>query len=267
MSCRHNSLEIQEDKVSLKEYTRKGTQKGILALIFEDNIGEWLTKREVEKQLVLRWSFRNLNDIREFNDFNDLIKNAEHVPGDIQRDLRLFFDKFSKYGLEKKEKSKENGLSYRWNPIYKSELNDIISPAARNIFKTKEEQEKFFNEKCNKCEMCGKSKSENDVLRMAVDHWRAHSIYNIDNREIAVLLCEKCNNIHHNYDASKIASKYKSNINIVKNWVKKEKEIRKLGFAPNEEDLKTQKAVIAEITNHYESLNSINDDFWEGLNQ
>ena len=101
---------------------------------------------------------------------------------------------------------------------------------------------------------------------MAVDHWRAHSTYNIDSPKIAVLMCVNCNNIHHNFDASIIAKKYKDNLKVVKNWVKKEKEIRSAGFPPNEDDLKTQLQVKEIITKHCKDLGiTLSEDFWEGL--
>ena len=84
--------------------------------------------------------------------------------------------------------------------------------------------------------MCGTSAKDNECLRLVVDHWRAHSIYNIDSENIAVLLCEKCNNIHHNKDASQIALKYKSDMRIVTNWRNKELEIRSKGYMPNNAD-------------------------------
>ena len=132
--------------------------------------------------------------------------------------------------------------------------------------KTDSEIDTFFKEKKNKCEMCGTCKTDNEILRMAIDHWRAYSTYNIDDPKIAVLLCEKCNNIHHNYDASKIALKYKYNILIVKNWIKKENEIRNNGYMPNEDDIKTQRQNIQSLTDYYKEIDlSIPNDFWEGL--
>ena len=251
---------------SLLDNCKKGTQKYILAKIFTEKKGEWITKREVEKQLVLRWSLRDIDDDTKFTK-NEMISRATYVPGDIQRDLRLFYDKFNKYGLKKIEKNKSSNieLSYIWNPINMDKLQDIIHPEARNIFKKDSEIEKFLDIRNYTCEMCVASKSDNKTLRLTIDHWRAHSTYNIDNTKIAVLLCEKCNNIHHNHDASKIALKYKDNLKIVKKWVKIEKRIRSNGFNPNEDDLKTQIEVKKIITNNYKGLNPIDEDFWEGL--
>lgn len=251
---------------SLLDNCKKGTQKYILAEIFTEKKGEWITKREVEKQLVLRWSLRDIDDETKFTK-KYMISRATYVPGDIQRDLRLFYDTFNKYGLKKKEKNKllNIELSYMWNPITIDKIEDIIHPEARNILKTEDDINRFLKTKNYKCEICGACKSDNETLRMAVDHWRAHSIYNIDDHKIAVLLCEKCNNIHHNHDASKIALKYKDNMSIIKKWIKKEKEIRSYGFLPNDNDMKTQIKVKQSITDHYKTLNPLGDNFWEDL--
>ena len=199
---------------SLLDNCKKGTQKYILATIFEENKNKIIKKREIEKQLVLRYSLRNIEE-QESLTKQELIKRAEYVPGDIQRDLRLFYDKFKKYGLKKIDKDYETELSYIWIPIDMDKLQDIIHPEARNIFKARYDSETFKKSKNYKCEMCSACKTDNDTLRMAIDHYRSHSIYNIDDKRIAVLLCEKCNNIHHNHDASKIALKYKENISII----------------------------------------------------
>ena len=257
---------MSQIKISLTEMIKPKTQKYILGEIFEKNKYRWLTKREVEKQLAYRWSFKDINDdISNINTIDELIEKANLVPGDLQRNIRLFYEKFRKYGLEKKEKDLNCDISYKWNPIDKCMTDNIDYPAARNIFKTQANIDIFCRSKNNKCEMCGTDKNNKDTLRMAVDHWRSHSVYNIDDVGIAVLLCESCNNIHHNYDASKIASKYSSNIKIIKNWVKKEKEIRDLGFPPNEIDLQTQTYIINELSEYHKTINPISNDFWEGL--
>jgi len=253
-------------KYNLLDNTKKKTQKNILANIFESNKGIQIPKREIEKQLVLQWSLRYIDDNTKLNK-TEILKIAEYVPGDIQRDVRLFYDKFKKYGLEKiqKDKSINNELSYLWKPIDMDKLDNIIYPEARNIFKKDSEINAFLKSKNYKCEICGACKSDDLTLRMAIDHWRAHSIYNIDSKKIAVLLCETCNNIHHNYDASKIALKYKDNLLIVKKWVEKEIEIRSYGFMPNENDLKTQIDIKTIITNYYKDLNPLSNNFWKDL--
>lgn len=259
-------------KFNLIDEIREGTQDYTIAEIFTENRNKPISKGNLETLFALRWAFRGVSPekkctIKEVINAAQYIPGVQYIPGDVQRIVRLFYNKFNKYGLEKIEKSESSDgeIYYKWNPIDVDELKDIIHPEARNIFKTESEIETFYNSKEYKCEMCGKCKRDCKTLRMAVDHWRAHSTYNIDSPKIAVLMCEKCNNIHHNFDASKIAKKHKDNLQIVKNWVKKEKEIRSAGFPPNEDDLKTQLDVKEIITKHYKTLNPLTDDFWEGL--
>jgi hypothetical protein len=153
-------------------------------------------------------------------------------------------------------------ILYTWTPKKKSELDTIVRPALRNIFKTELERDAFVQSKEDKCELCEISSKEE---RLAVDHWRAHSVYNIDEQGIAVLLCEKCNNIHHNYDASKCVVNNKDNIKYIKNWIKTEKKVREMGYLPNEDDLKTQYENIQKVTEYYETIQPLAPEFWEGL--
>ena len=251
---------------SLVDNCNKGTQKYILAQIFTKNKNKCISKREIEKLYSLEWSLRDISPEKKYTK-EEFINMAKEIPGDVQRNLRLFYEKFNKYGLKKieKNKSENSKISYIWEPITMDKLEDIIYPEARNIFKTKSEKKHFLVIRNYTCEICGACKSDNETLRLAIDHWRAHSTYNIDSPKIAVLLCEKCNNIHHNYDASKIALNYKDNLKIVKNWLKKEKEIRSNGFLPNDDDIKTQKENKQIIVEYYKDLNPIDEDFWDGL--
>jgi hypothetical protein len=251
------SLESKE-KYSLIENTRDGTQNRIIAEIFNKNIGIPLSKREIEKEYGLKISCKNI-DFSKINSLDELIEKSELLPGDLQRDIRIFYNKFSKYGLEKKGKGKN--MKYTWNPVNKYE--DFVQSCPRNLFKTEKERFVFCKSKKNKCELCNDS-----CERMAVDHWRAHSVYEIDNIKIAVLLCEKCNNIHHNYDAVKVAKKYNHDTKLIKNWIKIESRIQKAGYKPNEKDKVEQFETIKFITDKLTRNNiSLIDGFWNGLNK
>ena len=155
-----------------------------------------------------------------------------------------------------------HNILYTWTPKKKSELDTIVRPALRNIFKTDLERDAFVQSKEDKCELCGISSREE---RLAVDHWRAHSVYNVDEQGIAVLLCETCNNVHHNYDASKCIVNNKNNIKYIKNWIKTEKRVREMGYLPNEEDLKSQGENIQIVIDYYETIQPLAPEFWEGL--
>jgi len=251
-----------EEKYSLIENTREGTQLRILAEIFEENNGKELSKREIEKIFGFKVSCSHI-DFKTIDNLEDLITNSKKLPGDLQRDLRTFYTKFEKYGLKKTEKkdSEDNTLKYIWNPVNKFE--DFVKKCPRDLFKNKKDRFEFCESKENKCELCEKS-----CDRMAIDHWRAHSVYNIDNIDIAVLLCEQCNNIHHNHDAVKVAKKYHNNIGIIENWVKIESRMQKSKCMPNEEDKKEQLETIKYITGKLTEKSIIPDDnLWKGLNK
>ena len=266
---RHKKIKIMNPEYyNLLENCKKGTQNYTIAQILIENKNKPITKGYLETQFALRWCSRDVSPEKKYTK-EEFINEAQYIPGDVQRIVRLFYEKFNNYGLEKIEKNKsDNGeIIYIWNPITMAKLQDIIHPEARNLFKTKHSVEQFIHSKKNTCEMCGACKSDDKTLRMAVDHWRAHSTYNIDDERLAVLLCETCNNIHHNFDASKIALKNKDNIGIIVKWIKKENEIRSYGFMPNEKDSEQQRSIKIKIEDYYKEMkvNALDDDFWERL--
>jgi hypothetical protein len=251
--------------INLSDLTKRGTQLGLIAEIFEDNVGKPITKRYIEKEYTFKYMHKNVTYpiVSEEEHRNQLLE----APGDVQRQLRTFHDKFKKYGLKqegKTGKKEDNNVIYTWTPKLKTDMETKIQPAARNIFKTKKMVNDFMKSKKNKCELCDDSNKDE---RLAVDHWRAHSIYNVDDEKIAVLLCETCNNIHHNYDASKCMINNKDNIKYIQNWVKIEKRVRDCGFMPNEHDKNTQNNNIQFIKDYYTNeLNvPLQENFWENL--
>jgi len=256
-----------QEKITMTDLVRSNTQLDFIARIFEKNINKKLSKRYIEKDYVFHWAFRSVTDedIKSCSSLDELISISDEIPGDVQRQLRTLHEKTNKYGLIQEN---DNELSYTWNPINKCDCDNIIHPCARNIFKTPQESDHFINkDKKGKCECCGANMKDEKTLRMAIDHWRAHSNYDIDDKRIAVLLCETCNNIHHNHDASVIAVKYKDNLKIITNWKKIELRIRKNGFPPNEEDIAMQKKNIDIISNYWkdELEHPLSENFWEGL--
>ena len=243
--------------VSLIDLTTPGTQLRLIAEIFNNQPHVPIPKREVERQFAIR--HMSINNIYPFvvNSIQDLLDKLGFAPGDLQRQLRTFFEKFSKYGLHKQGDGDD--IVYTFDPISKSECEAIVRPALRNIFKNKVERDLFIQSKSGKCQLCTSTE------RLAIDHWRAHSVYNIDDPKIAILLCEKCNNTHHNFDASHCIKKNKE-VPYLRNWIKIEKEIRGYGFEPNEVDLNTQRESIAHVNNHYcQNGLPLPDSFWEGL--
>ena len=259
---------LVDERFDFTELTNPGTQLHTLASILQLHIGLPFSKRQLEKLYTLRTAmsreivFPFRIEIVANND-DELLKEVckilpNNIPGDVQRQVRTLFERFEQYGLEQSEI--EGELMYTWGPKKKSDLELIVHPAARNIFKNEVEREKFIKLKNNKCELC-----ENKKERMAIDHWRAHQIYNVDDIGIAVLLCETCNNIHHNFDASKCLVNNKDNIKYLKNWVKTEKRVRELGHIPNAEDLLMQQQNVQLVVDYHANLNPIQSSFWEEL--
>ena len=254
-SKQDNTIVDENEKYSLIENTKKGTQKRTIAEIFDNRKGIWIPKREIEKIFGLKTALKDV-DLSTINNMDDLLKQAKNLPGDLQRQIRTFYNKFCKYGLKREGVGKN--LKYKWEPVNKYE--DFVKDCPRDLFKTKHDRYNFANQKNFKCEVCGNG---GEGERMAIDHWRAHSIYKIDDRKIAVYLCEKCNNIHHNHDAVKIALKYYKNINIIEKWIGIELRIRNNGFMPNNNDKKKQIEGIKTIID--KNTIAFPNGFWKGL--
>lgn len=223
------------------------SQINILLSIFKlIGYGVKIPKREIEKQFGLRCSLSQKISFPCLF-LEDLISQSDYLPGDLQRILRSFYDKYSKYGLKKEGATKD--IVYYWDSISHEEYLLLTNKTIihRNIFKTETERNKFIESKKTKCEICSGS------VRLCIDHWRAFSVYNIDSTDIAVLLCEKCNNIHHNVDASKLIHHYKYNIKFIKKWITIEKSIRDKGYLPNETDAIIQNANIQFVFDYMKS--------------
>lgn len=279
------SVDPPTEFVSLVDLTKKKTKGGKendevtqlrrIAEVFDTHPHIPISKREVEKRFAVSEMFAKIKYPITITSQQDAVDKLDNAPGDLQRQVRTFFDKFSEYGLHKQEKNKKekkkkakktqepdddsDNVMYTFIPISKADSETIVRPALRNIFKNKVERDGFIRSKGGKCQLCLSKK------RLAVDHWRAHSVYNIDDPRIAILLCEKCNNTHHNFDASHCIKKNKD-VSYLRNWIKIEKEIRGYGFKPNEVDLNTQRESIEHVNNYYcENKNPLQDSFWEGL--
>ena len=223
--------------------------KIILEIFLNKPFGTKILKRDLEKEFSLRVMFPILeglgnlliNSSSEEEQKSILFNYAKQLPGDVQRTIRTFFTNYKDYGL--KQYGNGQTLTYYWENITLEQFQrlrgEVVVP--RNIFKTTKNKDDFLKKKNNKCEICESSK------RLAVDHWRAHSKYKIDNESIAVLLCEECNNIHHNCDASKLLKHKMRDCLCINNWIAIESKIREAGYVPNEEDKKTQINMINEV--------------------
>lgn len=245
------------ENYSLIENTNPNTQMRLLATIFENKINIYISKSDLETEFVIRWLLRNTALPIVLTSIEESFEHFDKSPGDVQRQLRTFYHKFKDYGLTQLVSNKTPG--YIYIPKLKTDCECIIRPAARNLFNTQSRKD-FMNYHKNKCQLCYSN------TRLAIDHWRAHSVYNIDDKQLAVLLCEKCNNIHHNFDASRCIEKNIDSIKYIQNWITIETNIRSLGFEPNEEDLRTQHDNMVKVNYYYDSLlTPLNIHFWKGL--
>lgn len=223
--------------------------KIILEIFLNKPFGTKILKRDLEKEFGLRVMYPKseelgkllINSSSHEERISVLFNYGTYLPGDLQRTLRTFSDTYQDYGFKKDGKGPT--LSYYWENITLEQFQRLRGEVvvSRNIFKTTKNKDDFLKKKNNKCEICESSK------RLAVDHWRAHSIYKIDNESIAVLLCEECNNIHHNFDASKLLKHKMRDCLCINNWIAIETRIREAGYVPNEEDKKTQMNMINEV--------------------
>lgn len=258
------TIETQDNTFSvvkklLSEVNSDSHHSILLQLFVRHGYNVPLSKRQIEKELGLTLAFRNVQfgEGIMIHNLQELIQLASLLPGDLQRDLRTFHDKYKNYGLQRTGEGKT--IQYSWTPITEEEYNWIQGTpiVPRSIFNTEEERFTFVLSKRGMCEIC------DNKDRLAIDHWRAHSIYNIDTPNIAVLLCEQCNNIHHNHDASTIILKKKGNIQCIKNWIAVEKRIRENGYMPNEKDIQTQNEHIDAVFKYY--LETIGHEFTDLL--
>ena len=222
-------------KVNLLSYCKKDSQIRIIAKIFHNNENIPLKKRDIEKEYVFRVMFKNI-DCSNMNNINISYKQLLCPPGDVQRDLRLFFDRFKRYGLEKNG-TREN-IVYTWKPLFERELYRISPYICRNLYSLNE-RKIIIEQKINICEICDKSDD-----RMCIDHWRAYNTYRINDKKLGIVLCEKCNNIHSDRDSIKIVEKNLGNINILEKWSKIEYSMRLKGFIPNTFDAEYQNQIL-----------------------
>lgn len=244
----------------ITDAVRDGSQNYIIATIFEKNPNTPLGKRYIEREYALRVAFKDVTDeqIASISSKRDLLAIANDIPGDVQRVLRCFFDNYKQYGIVRNGERATTTYTYTPKTIAEMEPDMRVN---RNIFRNDNDKNEFIKSRKNACEVCGKHSAS-----MAIDHWRAHSVYNIDNVGIAVLLCGTCNNVHHNRDASHLISKYSNDITVVKNWIKIERRIRENGFRPNENDREDQKINIQAVKDQWRSNGmTLDEQFWCGL--
>ena len=114
-----DTINTTDSYVSLIDLTTAHTQSRLIAEIFNNQPHVPIPKREVERQFAIRHMSKNNIYPIVINCIQDLLDILENAPGDLQRTLRTFFEKFSKYGLHKQGDGDD--IVYTFIPILKSE--------------------------------------------------------------------------------------------------------------------------------------------------
>ena len=99
----------------LKDGPGKKTQNYIIAKIFEENKDKWIEKSLIETTFALKWLMKDVSVDKSYTQ-EELIQNGR-IPGDVQRQIRIFNDQYQKYGLERKEEEEPKTVYYKWSPI------------------------------------------------------------------------------------------------------------------------------------------------------
>jgi hypothetical protein len=200
------------------------TQNGIILKILFDNPNEFITNRNITLKYSLRHNLKEKCIKFEEGEYNadklfkKLTENHFKLPGDVQRAPRKVYEIYNYLGIERT--GKRNNPSYKLSPITKEKYNSLYNiKQRRNIFTNKQNKNDFIKKHQSKCEICGRKKNGNVLI--VIDHWYPHIIYNNSNKKNAVLLCEPCNNIHHNHDGSIFLDKYYENRDLTTKIIKK----------------------------------------------
>lgn len=231
---------------NIKDDHNKNSYCYLIGEIFENNQNVSIKPKDLNREyllnsLIIKCEKNNMDDktLEYFKIIKKFIKEKNiSIPGDVQRNVRTFFNKHKNHGLEKKNNE------YIYNPILINNIknNDIAPRTFPN---------EFMLSKIKKikgaCEMC-----KDDSTKLFGDHWRPHSIYNDSSNYNCIMLCEKCNNTKSNKYGSGIYILYKWFTTkgkcdfLYNNFIKIEERINKNGLYPNEEDKKSINNILIE---------------------
>ena len=230
---------------------KKITQISLIMEYILSNPNRVLSKREIEKNYTLTWCMKDLTDeqIKCVSSKEELIKICGNVPGDVQRQLRTAVKTLRKKGffINKHNESKNE---YLYEPEKNTNIEAIVDH--RDIFYDADEKEAFIKSHNSMCELCGSIHSFDNPFN--IDHWRPHAVYNTSAKENAVLLCQNCNQLHHDHDGIVLIRKLDSicGAERIMNWIRIETRIRQFGLHANDNHIKDQEIVINKL---YKDLN------------
>ena len=180
------------EEIKKMEVTKKPTQIQLIKDIILNNPNKVLSKRRIEKVYSLTWATKNLtdNDIERISTKEELIEICDNIPGDVQRQLRTAYDDLKTKGYYIRKVNKDE---YLYEP--EKNTNVVHIKDVRNIFSESNEKKVFIESHNSKCEICDSEHSFDNPFN--IDHWRPHAVYNTSAKENAVLLCQNCNQLHH----------------------------------------------------------------------
>lgn len=180
------------------------TQLWTIAKIFEQYPNKWISGQEINTKYVLMQLYHQAHQKGIAPTLEALMEHTAtiSVPGDVQRQLRTFYDKHSKNGLEFKYTGQGHSKVYCFNPD--AEVVEVTKPP--RMFDDAIKGAVIARTK-NKCEVC-----DNTEERMCGDHWRAYNHYheeypNISTEGNCVWLCETCNIIKKDRSAIHLVRK------------------------------------------------------------
>jgi hypothetical protein len=215
-------------KNSLSGYHRPNSQMYLIAKVFERNPNKEMTGQYVNtwySLLHMRTQYLSKHPNVPNPTVKDLLENVDDVkaPGDVQRQLRTFYEKHQQHGI-KQRKIKRSPI-YKYDPTIMH--GNMKYPPRCFSIKIKEALKSKTH---NKCEICG------DMGEVA-DHWRPWS-KNKDNPNIttegnAVWLCEKCNLIKKDHPSIRLVERKRCTYS---KWTEINNRITKNGFPANDEE-------------------------------
>lgn len=215
------------------EYHKKDTQMYFISKIFEENKNIWMSGQTVNKKYVINHFKLQCEKNNIIFNYENLYKNDEiKIPGDVQRQLRTFYEKHKIHGITQKTLKNRSKLY-----IYDDKIKKIDKKKPPRSFPKK------LRKKNIKCIIC------NDNKDMCLDHWRPYNIYcyiyeNISTIGNCVFLCEHCNLVKKNRSGAHLVRK---GICSYDKWLDIESKITKNGFPPIKQELKEQHQIFSKL--------------------
>lgn len=244
--------------------TDTSNQKNMITELILNNPNKPIPKRGIEKIFTSHFSMKELSDedIKNIKSKNELIEKMGFIPGDVQRQVRSVVADLKKKGYHITKTDKDIYLYEPEKNAFAVPLND-----QRHIFNDPNEKKAFIESHDGRCEFCGSKHSFENPHN--IDHWRPYNRYHNSNQSNAVLLCEGCNQMHHDHDGSVLIKKLdaKHDSRKIENWIRIETRIRELGLYPNGDDIEYQERIVKKLYNELNEIGINIFDFYPDLDK